>query len=96
MPDGSHAALHPPQQARPPAPSGAPSPTDSSLADALERLLACAGQGLHPDGVLRDIRALLRGRGLLSSPGPGLAAGPTRHRPDAPPAAEAPAADARR
>ena len=58
MPDGSHAAL----LARPEA-------CEASLPDALERLLACAEQGLRPEGVLRDIRMLLSDRGLLLSTG---------------------------
>ena len=89
MPDGSHAAVHPPA-ARPSAQAREP-----ALGDALDRLFACAGQGLPPDEVLRDIRALLIERGLLD-------AGPTRHRPEAsseapsgaPPPGEAPGAHA--
>lgn len=83
MPDGSQVALHPPAEAR-----------ELPLADALQRLLACAGQGLPPDGVLRDIRALLKQRGLLLDAGPDPAAGAPRPPLDAPPMADAP--DARR
>ena len=83
MPDGSHVALHPPAEAR-----------ELPLADALQRLLVCAGQGLPPDGVLRDIRALLKERGLLLDAGPDPAAGTPRLPLDVPPVADA--ADARR
>jgi hypothetical protein len=38
---------------------------EPALTDALERLLACAEEGLHPEGVLQDIRVLLSKRGLL-------------------------------
>lgn len=36
-----------------------------SLTAALDALLACAEQGLHPAGVLGDVRTLLSSRGLL-------------------------------
>ena len=84
MPDGSHTAVPPTAQAREP-----------SLTDALERLLACAGQGLPPDCVLRDIRALLSERGLLLKTGSDPTAEPTRRRPDASSPPDAPTADAR-
>jgi hypothetical protein len=76
MPDGSQAALSTPQACEP------------SLADALEWLLACAEQGLRPEGVLRDIRVLLSDRGLLLSTGaPNQTAEPTQRSTDpAPPA----------
>ena len=35
------------------------------LAEALGQLLTCAERGEHPDGVLRDIRALMGEHGLL-------------------------------
>lgn len=84
MPDGSHTAVHPTAEAREP-----------SLTDALERLLACAGQGLPPDCVLRDIRALLSERGLLLNAGSDRDTVPTRCRPDAPSPPDTPATDAR-
>jgi len=54
-----------------------------SLDDALEWLLACAEQGLRPEGVLQDIRMLLSEQGLLLSAGaPDQAAEPTQHLTD--------------
>jgi hypothetical protein len=58
MPGGSHAI-----------PLSMPQTCEPSLADVLERLLACAERGLRPEGVLRDIRVLLSDRGLLLSTG---------------------------
>jgi hypothetical protein len=76
MPDGSHAA-----------PLSMPEACAPSLNDALEWLLACAEQGLRPEGVLQDIRVLLSDRGLLLSAGTlAQAAEPTQHLTDpAPP-----------
>lgn len=88
MPDGSHIAVHPPSVQRP------AQAREPSLGEALDRLLACAGQGLPPDGVLRDIRALLKERGLLLDAGPDPAAGASRPPLDAAPMADA--LDARR
>lgn len=59
MPDGSHAPCH-----------AAPRTRDPALTQAMDRLLACAAQGLPPDEVLHGIRALLTRHGLLLDAGP--------------------------
>jgi hypothetical protein len=46
-------------------PSPVPDACRPALADAFERLLACAQQSACPDAVLQEIRALMSDHGLL-------------------------------